>query len=132
MSFWEDLALNLLEKNLNGHTLNTHSLNDLFKDRPELLDELDIQLDGEEVDNIDKALYGGRPQVIEIREAKPTEIFHCKCCNRSFKRGDNFRRHLRSALHLRRQRAFELANQELKNGDSETPETDSANSVETI
>ena len=110
--FWEDLALNLLEKNLNGHTLNKQSLNDLFKERPEVLEELDIQMDGADVEDIDKALYGGRPQVIEIREAKPTEIYHCKACNRHFKRGDNFRRHLRSALHEKRQRAFELAAQE--------------------
>ena len=115
MPFWEDLALDLLEKNLNGHTLNSQSLNELFKERPDVLEDLDIQMDGEEVADIDKALYGGRPQVIEIREAKPTEIYHCKACNRSFKRGDNFKRHLLSALHIRRQRAFELAMQEEKN-----------------
>ena len=119
MSFWEDLALNLLEKNLNGHTLNAQSLNELFKERPEVLEELDIQMDGQEVSDIDKALYGGRPQVIEIREAKPTEIYHCKACNRSFKRSDNFKRHILSALHQRRQRAFELAMQEEKNSSPE-------------
>ena len=118
--FWEDLALNLLEKNLNGHTLNSQSLTELFKDRPDVLEDLDIQMDGEEVADIDKALYGGRPQVIEIREAKPTEIYHCKACNRSFKRGDNFKRHLNSALHLRRQRAFELAMQEKKDDDGDS------------
>ena len=118
MSFWEDLALNLLEKNLNGHTLNSQALKELFKDKPEILEELDIQNDGNEVEDIDKALYGGRPQVIEIREAKPTEIYHCKACNRSFKRADNFKRHIHSALHERRQRAFELAMQE-KNEDPE-------------
>ena len=118
MSFWEDLALNLLEKNLNGHTLNSQALKELFKDKPEILEELDIQNDGNEVEDIDKALYGGRPQVIEIREAKPTEIYHCKACNRSFKRADNFKRHINSALHERRQRAFELAMQE-KNEDPE-------------
>ena len=118
MSFWEDLALNLLEKNLNGHTLNSQALKELFKDKPEILEELDIQDDGNEVEDIDKALYGGRPQVIEIREAKPTEIYHCKACNRSFKRADNFKRHINSALHERRQRAFELAMRE-KNEDPE-------------
>ena len=118
MSFWEDLALNLLEKNLNGHTLNSQALKELFKDKPEILEELDIQNDGNEVEDIDKALYGGRPQVIEIREAKPTEIYHCKACNRSFKRADNFKRHINSALHERRQRAFELAMRE-KNEDPE-------------
>ena len=118
MSFWEDLALNLLEKNLNGHTLNSQALKELFKDKPEILEELDIQNNGNEVEDIDKALYGGRPQVIEIREAKPTEIYHCKACNRSFKRADNFKRHINSALHERRQRAFELAMRE-KNEDPE-------------
>lgn len=110
--FWEDLALNLLEKNLNGHSLNEASLKELFADRLDILDELDIMDDGKEVDNLDKALYGGMPGIIEIREAKPTEIFHCKACNRSFKRGDNFRRHLNSKLHEKRHRAMEIANQE--------------------
>jgi len=107
--FWEDVALNLLEQNLNGHSLNADSLKELFKERPEILEELDIQADGAEVEDIDKALYGGRPQVIEIREAKPNEIYSCLACKRTFKRGDNWRRHLRSALHQRRQRAYELA-----------------------
>ena len=108
-NFWEDLALNLLEKNLNGHSLNSAALQDLFKERPDILEDLDIMDDGEQVEDIDKALYGGRPQVIEIREAKPNEIYSCLACNRTFKRGDNWRRHLRSALHKRRQRAYELA-----------------------
>ena len=113
-NFWEDLALNLLEKNLNGHSLNAQALRELFKERPDILEELDIQDDGNEVEDIDKALYGGRPQVIEIREAKPTEIYFCKACNRKFKRGDNFRRHLQSKLHQRRQRAMVLAMKEEK------------------
>ena len=110
--FWEDLALNLLEKNLNGHTLNQSTLKELFADRLDILEELDIVNDGKQVEDLDKALYGGQPTIIEIREAKPTEIFHCKACNRTFKRGDNFRRHLNSLLHERRQRALELAHQE--------------------
>jgi len=114
MSFWENLALDLLEKNLNGHTLNSDSLKGLFKERPEVLEELDIEQNGNSVQDIDKALYGGRPQVIEIREAKPTEVYSCLACKRVFKRGDNWRRHLRSALHQRRQRAYELAAQEEK------------------
>ena len=118
-NFWEDLALNLLEKNLNGHSLNAQALRDLFKERPDILDELDIQDDGAEVEDIDKALYGGRPQVIEIREAKPTEIYFCKACNRKFKRGDNFRRHLQSKLHQRRQRAMVLA---MKEEEAKEPE----------
>ena len=111
MSFWENLALDLLEVNLNGDSLNGAALKELFKERPDVLEELDIQADGENVTDLDSALYGGRPQVIEIREAKPTEVYHCKACNRSFKRGDNFRRHLNSSLHARRQRAMEIAAQ---------------------
>ena len=110
--FWEDTALKLLEMNLNGHSMNADSLKSLFSDHPEILEELDIQDGGKKVNDIDEALYGGRPQIIEIREAKPTEVYHCKACNRSFKRGDNFRRHLQSKLHQRRQRAMELARKE--------------------
>ena len=110
--FWEETALKLLEMNLNGHSMNGDSLKELFGEHPEILEELDIQDNGKDVGDIDEALYGGRPQIIEIREAKPTEVYHCKACNRSFKRGDNFRRHLQSKLHERRQRAMEIAEQE--------------------
>ena len=103
---WEECALTLLEQNLNGHSLNASSLKELFPE--DILAELNIMDDGNTVDDIDKALYGGRPQVIEIREAKPTEIYHCKACNRSFKRRDNFKRHMISSLHQRRQKAMEL------------------------
>ena len=107
MSFdWEECALTRLEKNLNGHSLTATSLKEIFP--PDILAELNIMDDGNEVEAIDKALYGGRPQVIEIREAKPTEIYHCTVCNRSFKRRDNFKRHMISALHQRRQKAMEL------------------------
>ena len=109
---WEECALSLLEMNLNGHSLNHNSLKELFRGDPSILEDLDIKDGEDDVDDLDKALYGGRPQVIEIREAKPTEIFHCKACNRSFKRGDNFRRHLQSKLHQKRQRAMEIAAQE--------------------
>ena len=109
---WEECALSLLEMNLNGHSLNHNSLKELFKGDPSILEDLDIKDGEQDVDDLDKALYGGRPQVIEIREAKPTEIFHCKACNRSFKRGDNFRRHLQSKLHQKRQRAMAIAAQE--------------------
>ena len=112
-AFWEDTALKLLEMNLNGHSMNAQSIKQLFADRPEILDELDIVDDGKQVEDIDRALYGGRPQIIEIREAKPTEIYHCKACNRSFKRGDNFRRHLQSKLHEKRHRAMEIAKKEI-------------------
>ena len=103
---WENTALTLLEKNLNGHSLNSDALKELFP--PEILNELDIRDNGSEVEDIDAALYGGRPQIIEIREAKPTEVYHCKCCNRSFKRRDNFKRHMLSSLHQRRHRAMEM------------------------
>ena len=121
MSFdWEECALSLLEMNLNGHSLNSDSLQELFKADPTILEDLDIQDGGNEIKDIDKALYGGRPQVIEIREAKPTEIYHCRACNRSFKRGDNFRRHLQSNLHRKRQRAMEIAAQEEAEKSAET------------
>ena len=110
---WEDTALRLLEMNLNGESLDAAGLKDLFAGAPDILDELDISNNGEQmaVSEIDRALYGGRPEVIEIRELKPTQIHHCKACNRSFKRADNFRRHLATNLHKRRQQAMELAYQ---------------------
>ena len=121
---WEECALTLLEQNLNGHSLNASSLKELFPE--DILAELNIMDDGNIVDDIDKALYGGRPQVVEIREAKPTEIYHCKACNRSFKRGDNFRRHLQSRLHAKRHRAMTLAMQEkpAPKEDEKIPEQD--------
>jgi len=114
MSFnfdWENTALRLLEMNLNGETLNNEGLKELFAPAPHILQDLDITNDGEAVEDLDRALYGGRPNVIEIRELKPTQIHHCKACNRSFKRADNFRRHIATALHARRQKRFELAAQ---------------------
>ena len=110
---WEDTALQLLEMNLNGESLDANGLKDLFSGAPEILDELDISNNGEimAVNEIDRALYGGRPEIIEIRELKPTQVHHCKACNRSFKRADNFRRHLATNLHKRRQKAMELSYQ---------------------
>ena len=107
---WEDTALRLLEMNLNGESLDVNGLKDLFAGSPDILDELDFSNNGEDmnVGDIDRALYGGRPEIIEIRELKPTQIHHCKACNRSFKRADNFRRHLATNLHKRRQKALEL------------------------
>ena len=103
---WEECALTLLEQNLNGHSLNADTLKEIFPE--DILADLNIMDGDTAVDNLDEALYGGRPQGIEIREAKPTEIYHCKACNRSFKRRDNFKRHMLSSLHERRQRAMEL------------------------
>jgi len=111
MSFWEDTALKLLEINLNGDSLDANGLKSLFSTRPELLAELDIMEGEEQVTDIDKALYGGRPNVLEIRELKPHQVHHCRACNRTFKRADNLRRHLRSALHERRTRAMALEEQ---------------------
>ena len=108
---WEGTALRLLEMNLNGDSLNSDTLKELFAESPQILEDLDITNDGESVQDLDRVLYGGRPQVIEIRELKPTQIHHCKACNRSFKRADNFRRHLATALHQRRQKRYELAAQ---------------------
>lgn len=107
---WEDTALRLLEMNLNGESLDANGLKELFAQAPDVLEELEIDNGGETLDvsQIDKALYGGRPDIVEIRELKPTQIHHCKACNRSFKRADNFRRHLATSLHQRRQRAMEL------------------------
>ena len=118
---WEECALTLLEQNLNGHSLNASSLKEIFPE--DILAELNIMDDGNAVDDIDKALYGGRPQVIEIREAKPTEIYHCKACYRSFKRRDNFKRHMISSLHQRRQKAMEL---EARQREEEKQEVDEA------
>ena len=109
---WEETALRLLEMNLNGESLNSDALKTLFSDAHDILEELHITNDkGENVSNIDQALYGGRPKIIEIRELKPTQVHHCIACNRSFKRADNFRRHLASSLHARRTRAMEMARQ---------------------
>ena len=108
---WEETALRLLEINLNGESLNKDGLDTLFAANPQILRDLDITSDGARVEDLDRALYGGRPQVIEIRELKPTQVHHCKACNRSFKRADNFRRHLATALHQRRQKRYELAAQ---------------------
>ena len=76
--FWEDTALRLLEMNLNGHSLNANTVKDLFAEHPEILDELDISNGTEKVENLDRALYGGRPQIIEIREAKPLKFITVK------------------------------------------------------
>ena len=107
---WENTALRLLEMNLNGESLDAPGLKDLFAGAPDILDELDISNGDDQIslNDIDRTLYGGRPEIIEIRELKPTQVHHCKACNRSFKRADNFRRHLATNLHKRRQKAMEL------------------------
>ncbi len=115
--FWQDLALDLLEKNLNGDSLNSAMIQQMFASQPHILAELDFGDDVQAVEDLDGKLYGGQANYIEIREAKPTEVFHCVPCNRTFKRGDNMKRHLLSALHARRQRAYELAAQEKRDDD---------------
>ena len=59
--FWENLAITLLEHNLSGNSLNSRTLKEMFKERPDIWEELDIQVDGEEVNDLDSALYSGCP-----------------------------------------------------------------------
>ena len=118
--FWQDLALDLLEKNLNGDSLNSSMIKEMFASQPHILEQLDFG-DVDSIDEIDQKLYGSQPNFIEIREAKPTEVFHCVPCNRTFKRSDNMKRHLLSALHARRQRAYELAAQEKRDDSPGSP-----------
>ena len=56
------------------------------------------------LDTLDQHLYGkGQTKVVEVRTAKPHEVYTCiPCGGKIFKRLDNFRRHKRCALHMRR------------------------------
>ena len=55
-------------------------------------------------------MYGKIPhQVVELREAKKHELFHCVPCNKTFKRRDNLNRHMRSGLHGRRVAQYAMA-----------------------
>ena len=104
--FWENLAYDLLEKNLNNEALNRHILEDLFKDRPDVLAGMDFG-DGMNIDNLEKKLYSGAADVIEVKEAKAHELWECVPCGKKFRRKDNLQRHLRSGLHARRLAKFE-------------------------
>ena len=103
--FWENLAYTLLEMNLNGDGLNKHIMGDLFKDKPEILAQLDFG-EGVKVQDLDKHLYAGQPDIIDVRTAKPHELWECLPCGKTFRRKDNLDRHLRSALHARRLKVY--------------------------
>ena len=102
--FYEDLALKLLEMNLNGDSLNKQILKDLFKEKPHVLDE--IFGDETTLDSLDAQLYSGRPDIVEVRDAKKHELWECIPCGRTFRRKDNLDRHLRSSLHERRLKKY--------------------------
>ena len=63
------------------------------------------------LENLDQHLYGkGHTKVVEVRTAKPHEVYTCiPCGGKVFKRLDNFRRHKRCALHMRRLAQYEAA-----------------------
>ena len=60
------------------------------------------------LDTLDKHLYGkGQSKIVEVRTAKPHEVYTCiPCGGKVFKRLDNFRRHKRCSLHLRRLKQY--------------------------
>ena len=66
-------------------------------------------------------MYGGKADVINIREAKAHELWECICCGKSFRRKDNLDRHMRSGLHARRLAQFEEAKR--RKADTEKPVT---------
>ena len=72
-AFWEDLSYSLLEMNLNGDSMNSQILKRMFKSKPEVLAQMDFG-EGVGVEQLDKHMYG-RPDVVEIREAKPHELW---------------------------------------------------------
>lgn len=120
--FWENLAYDLLEMNLNNSAINERVLTDLFKERPELLDDLDFG-DGMNIGNLDEKLYAGKADVIEVREAKSHELWECVPCGKKFRRKDNLQRHLRSGLHARRLAKYEAVRrrEEDQKDEKETP-----------
>ena len=77
--FWEELSYKLLEMNLYGDTLNSHLLQQLFKSKPEVLDEMDFG-EGTSIENLDSQLYSGKPDIVEVRQAKANELFECIPC----------------------------------------------------
>ena len=100
-NFWENLAYSLLEMNLNNDSLNKQILTDMFKAKPGILRAMDFG-DGMSIDDLDSKLYSGKADIIEVREAKPHELWECVPCGKTFRRKDNRDRHLRSSLHERR------------------------------
>lgn len=109
-NFYQNLAYDLLEMQLNGDGINSQILKSMFKNRQGELESMDFG-DGITLENLDKHLYGSGPMtdVIEIRAAKKHELYNCVPCSKTFKRIDNFRRHLRSTLHGRRKAQFDAA-----------------------
>jgi uncharacterized C2H2 Zn-finger protein len=103
--FWEDVAYQLLEHNLNGDSLNAHMLTDIFKARPDVLAGIDFG-EGVKIESLDQQMYSGSADIVEVREAKQHELWQCMPCNRTFRRKDNLDRHLRSSLHERRLKKF--------------------------
>ena len=72
--FWEDIAYQLLEHNLNGDALNSQMLKQIFKNRPDVLGGIDFG-DGVKIDSLDRQLYSGAPDMVEVREAKQHELW---------------------------------------------------------
>ena len=103
--YWENMALTLLEMNLNGDGLNKQILTNLFKDKLDILNQLEFG-EGVGLDDLDKTLYSGTPDVVEVREAKQHELWQCIPCGKTFRRKDNLDRHLRTALHARRLKKY--------------------------
>jgi len=101
--FWENLSYDLLEMHLNQDGINAQILKQLFRDRPEILGSMDFG-NNVTLDTLDKHLYGNaKTKVVEVRTAKPHEVYTCiPCGGKIFKRLDNYRRHKRCALHMRR------------------------------
>ena len=104
--FWENLSYDLLEMNLNNEAMNKRILQDLFKERPDVLAGIDFG-EGLGIDDLDKKMYSGKADVIEVKEAKSHELWECIPCGKTFRRKDNLQRHLRSSLHARRLARFE-------------------------
>ena len=106
--FWQDVAYQLLEMNLNNDSLNGQILTKMFEAKPAVLAEMDFG-DGIGVNELDRKLFSGRADIVEVREAKPHELWECIPCGKTFRRKDNRDRHLRSNLHGRRLKKWEDA-----------------------
>jgi uncharacterized C2H2 Zn-finger protein len=103
--YWEDIAMQLLEVNLNGDALNSTLIREMFAGKPRVLDQMQFG-EGVTLENLDSHMYTAKPDVVEVRTAKAHELFECKPCGKHFRRRDNLRRHLGSSLHARRLRKY--------------------------
>ena len=99
--------MDVLEKHLNNQTISQSELNTMFRDEPDLLPE--IEVGGEAAADIDQHLWNSKPKFMTFKEAKPGQLFHCTCCEKTFRRSDNYRRHCASKRHLRRAEAQNIA-----------------------